>query len=138
MVLLDHPCNELDEQDQEDHRNRIDRGIGYAGSRAVGHRIGCCQSGCAGHSSGNGSEQVEDVYFEYPVSEHQGDDHRNEGDSHSDAKQGPAAFLERGNQVTSGRCADFAQEEQQTELAQELVGRSGHTPDNGAGLSDGA
>ena len=34
--------------------------------------------------------------------------------------------------------ADFTQEEQQAELAQELVGRSGHTPDNRAGLSDGA
>ena len=53
------------------------------------------------------SEQIEDIYFEYPVSEHQGDDHRNEGDGHPDTKQRPAAFLECSNQVTSGRCADF-------------------------------
>lgn len=43
--LCNQSCDELDEENQEHHRDWIDRRIGDAGSGTVAHRVGGSKSG---------------------------------------------------------------------------------------------
>ena len=95
------------------------------------------KAGRAGHATGDGAQQVENVYLEYEQSDDDGHQHGYQRDGGTYAEQEPAAFLECGYQVPSCRGSHFGQEEQQSQLAQQLVGWAGHRPQNGTGLSDG-
>ena len=128
----------LDYQNEEHHGNGIYRGIGHARYVAVRHGVGGGKAGRTGHAAGDGAQQVENVYLEHEQAYAYCHQHGHQRDGGAYAEQEPAAFLERGHQIPSCRCPYFGKEEQQSQLAQQLVGRAGHGPQNGAGLSDGA
>ena len=108
----------LDKKYQKHHRNRVNRGISDAGSRTIAHRVGRGQSRRTGHTSGYRTEQVQYVYLKDPLAETKGYNHRNQRYDDTDTKHGPSAFLEGGNQCTSGGSAYFGKEQEQSQLAQ--------------------
>lgn len=87
-------CDELDKENQEYHRDWIDRRIGDAGSGTVAHRVGGGKSRRTGHSSCNRPDQVQNMDLEYEIAEQDSHDHRYHCDRHTDSEQCPAAFLE--------------------------------------------
>ena len=128
----------LDYQNEEHHGNGIYRGIGHARYVAVRHGVGGGKAGRTGHAAGDGAQQVENVYLEHEQAYAYCHQHGHQRDGGAYAEQEPAAFLERGHQIPSCRCPYFGKEEQQSQLAQQLVGRAGHGYRMGPGLSDGA
>lgn len=61
FITLNHRCNNLNEQYEEDHCNGVDRCIGHAWNIAVCHGVCGCQAGSTRHATGNGSQQVENT-----------------------------------------------------------------------------
>lgn len=122
FIALNHRCNNLNGQYEEDHCNGVDRCIGHAWNIAVCHGVCGCQAGSTRHATGNGSQQVENTDFEDQSAHDHCYQHGEQCNGCAYSKQEPTAFLKSGYQILSGRCTHFGKEKQESQLPQQLVG----------------
>ena len=119
--LYHQHADELYEQDEEYHSDGVHRSVGHAGHVAVDHRVGSYQARSTGHTSGDGSEHIERVDFQQVATHEQGGKHGHQGDDGSYAEHQQSALLEGLHEVLARRGSHLGQEEQKSQLAQELV-----------------
>ena len=93
------------------HRNGINRRIRNARRRTIAHRVGRRKPRRARHTPRDGAQQIQDVDFENPIAEDEGNYHRHQRNRHADAKEHPAALLKRGDEVYARRRADLGEEQ---------------------------